>query len=230
MRSIKILALIAAAAASCAASAQTEQSDNVPYWSGCVIARQFVGDRTIALERVCSNPNRPVSIFQVQHTGARPAMDGTVSPSALHEATLMFNGLRSLHAVGDSRKATLWLHESGPQGASSKFKYELTLTPAQEAIVSMPSGVLLGLRMDPSNVPTPYSTSGYYGVPRMSTTYVAPVAAPASYVPPQVAPSSYAPAQAAPSRAYSRSDAAMVSKPNPGPFPDWPFYIGGGMH
>ena len=155
MRMIKILTFMVAAA-SCSVYAQAEKSDVVPFWSGCVVARQFVGDQTIALERVCSNPNRPFSVFNTNQLGTRPDLAGVQGPNALREATLMFTGLRSLHALGDSRKATLWLHETGANSASSKYKYELTLNPVQEAVISMPSGISLGLRMDASNVPSPY--------------------------------------------------------------------------
>lgn len=156
MRMIKTLAFAATVAASCAASAQNEQSDAVPYWSGCVVARQFVGAQTIAIDRVCANPNRPISIFEAHQLGERPALVGSQGPTALHEATLMFSGLRSLHAVGDSRKATLWLRETGPYNTGAQYKYELNLNPMQEAIVSMPSGISLGLRMDGTNLPTSY--------------------------------------------------------------------------
>jgi hypothetical protein len=159
MRKLALLAIAAASLASGAAMAQSA-SDAVPYWTGCVIARQFTANgASIAIDRVCSKTNHTVSVFEPYQLGQRPFGAEYASPTALHKAEIRFTGLRSRYAQGDSRQASLWLEESGPNNTMAQYKYDIELSVDQEAIVTMPSGISIGLRMDTANVPTPFKSS-----------------------------------------------------------------------
>lgn len=153
MRNLAALMALAAASLACGPVSAQTPSDANPYWAGCVIARQFTANgATIAIDRVCSVPNRTFSVFEPTQMGARPQSAG-----ALRMANLRFTAFRSRYAQGDSRQARLWLDESGAGGQRARYTYDVELTVDQEAIVTMPSGVSIGLRMDPANVPTPFA-------------------------------------------------------------------------
>lgn len=159
MRTLALMAFAAASLASSAAMAQSSPDAN-PYWAGCVIARQFTASgTTIAIDRVCSVPNRTFSVFEPYQLGERPPMAGSSSPTALRKADLRFTAFRSRYVQGDSRQASLRLYETGMDQTSASYAYDVELTVDQEAVVTMPSGISIGLRMDRSNVPTPYDAS-----------------------------------------------------------------------
>ena len=160
MRKHILLALAGAACLASGAASSQSDSDANPFWTGCVIARQFeASGRAIAINRVCSVPDHTFSVFEPYQRLARPPIVDAVGSTTLDKANLRFTGFRSRFAQGDSRKARLWLLERSPLNNLAKYTYDLDLTVDQEAIVAMPSGIFIGLRMDPSNAPTSFGAS-----------------------------------------------------------------------
>ena len=156
------LSALAALALACGAPAmaQSSPSDINQFWTGCVISRQISpSGATVAIDRVCSAPDRTFTVFEGNQTGQRAVLDGSHGPTSLDYARLRFFGFLSDRAQGDGRTARLWVAESGPASAKAPYAYDLKLRVDQEAIVHMPSGYSLGLRMDPSNVPTSFEAA-----------------------------------------------------------------------
>ena len=158
----KIFALALASLAASSAFAQTtaqssRRPDLNPYWTGCVIARQIApSGATVALDRVCSVPHQDFEIFEPNQFGQRPMLMGSQGPTALMKAELNFVGFLSDFAQGDGRTARLRVKEQGPARTQSSYVYDLLLRVDQEAVVRMPSGYSIGMRMDPTNQPTSY--------------------------------------------------------------------------
>jgi hypothetical protein len=154
------IALAALAIAGTASAQAHRQPDANPFWNGCVIARQVDPNGTnIAIGRVCSKINADFSIFEPYQMGQRPQLAGSLGPTSINNATLRFTGFNSSYVLGDGRLARLHISESGPAQTHAEYTYDLTLRTDQEAIVYLASGIMLGLRMDSSGVPTSFDTS-----------------------------------------------------------------------
>lgn len=161
----KIIALALASLAASVAIADTttmssRHPDANPSWAGCVIARQVAPNgATMSIDRVCSKNHREFSIFEPYQFGERPMLAGAMGATALIHAKMNFVAFISDYAPGDGRKARLELSEAGPAGSRSSYTYDLSLRVGEEAMVNMPSGISIGLRMDPQSLPTGYDAA-----------------------------------------------------------------------
>lgn len=154
------IALAALFTAGTASAQAHRQPDANPYWNGCVIARQVAPNgANIAIDRVCSKINADFSVFEPYQMGQRPQLAGSFGATSIDNATLRFVGFKSDYVAGDGRLARLKVAESGPSHTHAEYTYDLTLRTEQEAIVYLPSGIMLGLRMDASVVPTSFDAS-----------------------------------------------------------------------
>lgn len=158
-----ILAALAAATLGTSAFALESihaRPDINEFWSGCVIARHVAPNgTTIAVDRVCAKPNATFSLFEPYQMGQRQALQASLGPTSLDHARLRFVGFLSDFAQGDGRIAVMEIGESGPARTSASFSYDLNLHVDSEAIVALPSGFSVALRMDSSNQPTGFDAS-----------------------------------------------------------------------
>jgi hypothetical protein len=158
-----ILAALAAASLCTSAFALDSihaRPDINEFWSGCVIARHVAPNgTTVAVDRVCSKPNATFSLFEPYQMGQRQALPGSLGATSLDHAQLRFVGFLSDFAQGDGRLAVLELGESGPARTSASFSYDVNLHVDSEAVVALPSGFSVVLRMDTSSQPTGFDAS-----------------------------------------------------------------------